>query len=414
MAKLYPTFEPGVNSRPVLLPLPDLGGMTQAQQIAFAELARQVAINSGISLDHVYGAAMIYPADISGGSEYFTAETGKVQNFQNISISSPESYYAMDEATGETDIGEAGGYALDLVGTVGTVAAKNGNGRDFPGLYTSYLTNANLGNLAGGNQDWSISCWFSNDSAGVDQMLMESRSAVGGAYAWDCEIVAGPAMGFMSAVSTVTLSASTLYHLAFGYSATEDEFWISVNHETPVTAADSDGTPSYRLYIGRDPGFNGHARAWDGAIDEISIFARDIRGDDHENIFNGGAGRFWDGSQWSDLSAAARNAIIEHDSVTAQAGEPSSASAVLQLTAPDGGLIFSGGSENFTAEISRDGGTTFAAATLTQIAQLGNIHTLRGVADLSGQPLGSEMKLKLATPGAAVKVIAEAPYLSWD
>jgi len=60
---------------------------------------------------------------------------------------------------------------------------------------------------------------------------------------------------------------------------------------------------------------------------------------------------------------------------------------------------------DLTAELSRDNGTTWAAATLTTIASLdGTYSTIKARADVSGQPSGTSLKVRISTTTKSQRV----------
>jgi len=52
---------------------------------------------------------------------------------------------------------------------------------------------------------------------------------------------------------------------------------------------------------------------------------------------------------------------------------------------------------DLTAEVSRDGGTTWTAAALAEVASLSTGRVLTGTANISAQPAGTSMKYRVKT-----------------
>jgi len=216
------------------------------------------------------------------------------------------SYWSLDEASGNA-IDAHGANDLTDTNTVGSAAGKVGNCRDFEKDANEYFSIADNAGLRTGDIDFSFAAWVKMESKNSFPQILSKWGGSGDAeYALGYESGSDRLSFSVSSTgsNTVTAVANTLgspstgtwYFVAGGHNATTNEIWISVNAGTPNTTSHSAGVAvgAAPFLIGELGGFVGLAGGeWDGLIDELGFWKRDIRSDLSE-LYNAGSGRDYD------------------------------------------------------------------------------------------------------------------------
>jgi hypothetical protein len=212
------------------------------------------------------------------------------------------SYWPLDEASGSALDAHGSNDLAETSGTIGTAAGKVGNARDFELGDTEYFSIADNTDLSTGDIDFSISGWFFKESAPGDHVIAGKFGTTGNqreyrVFATTSNLTfAVSSDGTLGAVVSVNASAAVegqWYFFACGHNASTNEIWISVDAATPVTASHSagvfNGTAAFALgaRVATDGDY------FDGLIDEVGFWKRDIRADLAE-LYNSGSGRDYD------------------------------------------------------------------------------------------------------------------------
>lgn len=209
------------------------------------------------------------------------------------------SYWKLDEASGNA-LDSHG--SNDLTETSGTIAATSGKisgCRDFEAIDTEYFTRASNSDLQVGDIDFSFAMWINPESISSFPTFLSKDTGASREYGFlindsDSNRVRFAISADGSGLVTVTatnfgsLSTGTWYFVAGGHNATSNEIWVAINAGTPNTQAHSGGvfTGTSNFAIGARPDGSIH---YDGLIDEVGFWKRDIRSD-LAALYNGGAG----------------------------------------------------------------------------------------------------------------------------
>lgn len=212
-------------------------------------------------------------------------------------------YWPLDEASGDALDVHGTNTLTETSGTIASVAGVVGNARDFEEGDTEYFAIADNAPLSIGDITFSVNLWLQLESeanfpvavskgfrsdSDVNQewaIIKFAAAAVPGPLAFIVAFGAATAATFWGA----NLALSTWVMVSCGHNAATDEIWIAVNAGTPVTVAHASGVND-----GNRPFTLGAADAailnWDGPVDEVAFWKRDIRAD-LTWLYNAGAGR---------------------------------------------------------------------------------------------------------------------------
>ncbi len=201
---------------------------------------------------------------------------------------------------------------LSELNTVDTVAGQISNASDFEEADIDYLYLDDNADLSFGNEDFTITAWVRAESfggGGVDNVIVSKGTVAGSSgeyyFYWDSagsrfEFQVYGGTGFTSG-ATVTAnnlgapSTATWYFLIAWLDAANDELSIRVcaagsmgtaNVTTGVTAGAHDGAG--RFYIGA--GYPHPGTYWDGLIDEVGLWGRELTSQEQTDLCNAGAG----------------------------------------------------------------------------------------------------------------------------
>lgn len=214
------------------------------------------------------------------------------------------SYWKLDEASGNAIDSHGTSNLTETSGTIDSNAAGKINGsRDFEAGDTEYFEKADNADLSTGDIDFSFAFWIKFESpdpnGGFGQVPLSKGTFDGtreyglvysvslSRFIW---AVSADGSSNVTVVANTfgTLSIATWYFVAMGHNATSNDIWISVNAGTPDTTSHSGGvindTQPFRL--GCD---NSGIRWFDGILDEVAFFKRDIRAD-LASFYNTGIG----------------------------------------------------------------------------------------------------------------------------
>jgi hypothetical protein len=207
-------------------------------------------------------------------------------------------YWNLDESSGDAIDAHGSNDLTETGGTVGAAAGKINGCRDFEADDSAFFTVADNTDLSTGDVDLSLAGWVNAESFPGGPRMIAAKYTVSGDQREYALLYTGSAFAFRAtsdgAIGTLTTavwgsspSTSTWYFVAGGHSASSNEIWVSVNAGTPVTASHAggvyDGTADFTL------GANASGNYWDGLIDEIGLWKRDIRSD-LAALYNSGNG----------------------------------------------------------------------------------------------------------------------------
>ena len=206
------------------------------------------------------------------------------------------SYYSLDEASGDAIDAHSTNDLTETSGTIASASGKVGNCRDFEVGDTEYFTIADNTDFSTGDITFSMFAWVNAEDGGFyPGIIGKDNFPTAREYRLYLHTNSlTPRLGVSSDGVNLdgivawgsNLSTATWYFIAAGHSASANEIWISVDGGTPVTSAHSIGVAdtTCAFNIGGEAGFE-----WDGLIDEVAFFKRDIRSD-LASFYNSGNG----------------------------------------------------------------------------------------------------------------------------
>jgi hypothetical protein len=206
-----------------------------------------------------------------------------------------ESYWPLDEASGDAIDAHGSNDLAENSGTIGSVAGKVGNARNFVFLDTENFQLADNASLSIGDVDATWAFWiymetfqdfptpFSKDEASNREYGLFFNAGVPTFYAGN------DGTSLSQAAWGSALSTATWYFFACRHNKTTDLISFSVNAGTPVTAALSggifDGTAAFRL------GNIGASIIFGGYLDEFGFWKRHLSDAEITELYNSGNGR---------------------------------------------------------------------------------------------------------------------------
>jgi hypothetical protein len=215
------------------------------------------------------------------------------------------------------ELDEASGNAVDAHGSntaaannaPGSAAGQVGNSRTFNGSNQSFVLAANS-SVEMGDIDFSLAGWVYLSSGAANRVVAGKWRFTGGNWRqYAIEFVTatnrltfgvthdGNAVARVSADNYGNIPLDTWVYVTAGHNASTNELWVSVNGGTPNTLAHSTGVFSDAnadFYIGA---YNqGASNLWNGRLDQIALWKRDIRSD-VSDLYNGGSGLAY--SSWA-------------------------------------------------------------------------------------------------------------------
>ncbi len=256
--------------------------------------------------------------------------------------------YALDEASGNF-LDVLGSNDLTIANSPGTTTGKVGNARTFGGNTSG--SHADNATLSTGDINFSVMQWVNtNTTSGFPVSVNKGWQGTGNANREHVFYLnAGvPTAEFGFGTSSIpvawgsAISTGTFYFVAYGHNASTNEIWISVNAGTPVTASHSsgvnDGTGDFVIGASLS-----QSLFWDGMIDELFFFKRDIRSD-LATFYAAGAGQAypWSGGGPTYTLTAGQGSYT-------LTGQTAGLRAARKLTAAQGSFTLTGQSAGLLA-----------------------------------------------------------------
>lgn len=205
---------------------------------------------------------------------------------------------AMWEFTGGSLVDSHASHTLTNVNGVSFPTDLVGECADLESSSTQYLTLADHADLRNGNIDWSWGCLLKFESLGGTTQQIITRWNSGASlrdfqFRWNGSnleflINAGSTtIGTVTSAAFGTLSTATPYFVTLGHDDAAGQIWMQINAGSVMTAAMS-GNPG-AINVGTTIGsINAGATPFDGRIDQIMFFKRNIQ-TDAATLYNGGA-----------------------------------------------------------------------------------------------------------------------------
>lgn len=204
------------------------------------------------------------------------------------------SYWKCDEASGNL-LDAHGSNDLTDINTVGSATGKINNGRDFDRDNHEYFTRSS-GIFS--SLPLATSGWFKMESTGINHNIISGGIGGGHAYAYGISVTPSNKLSayisdgggtFVSVTGTTTLSSGVWYHFAFNWrSTTNYEIYLNATSEgtgsTPRPLGGAINVFGIGIYR---PTTGDH---WDGIIDEIGIWNRELTGAEITELYNSGNG----------------------------------------------------------------------------------------------------------------------------
>jgi hypothetical protein len=211
------------------------------------------------------------------------------------------SYWKLDESSG-TAIDAIGSNSLtNTSASYGSGSGKINNGASFNGS-SSKLEKTSASGLSFGTGAFSISAWFNLQGAGTGgsngnlinmdnggstpRIWIDGESGTGGMTAQFYD-------GTHGAATTYTPPSTTWTHIVFMRDASSNAKFY-VNGSLSNTNNSTFGTPaSCNLTISQiklGASYEGGAGFYQGYLDEVGIWSRDLTGAEITSLYNGGAG----------------------------------------------------------------------------------------------------------------------------
>jgi hypothetical protein len=174
-----------------------------------------------------------------------------------------------------------------------------GNGASFNGS-NEYLSRADNAALSAGDTTWSLNVWVNAVNYTINNNVVVSKTGGTGASdeeyilrylnvvsGWDFSIQTGTT--YVAVRPAGAPSTGLWYMLSIGHNASLNELWFAINAGTPAVTSHAGGVNDAggEFNIGRYAGAG--VQYWDGLIDQIGFWRRDIRAD-VSTLYNAGAG----------------------------------------------------------------------------------------------------------------------------
>lgn len=246
-------------------------------------------------------------ADTSGNNNTLTATGSPVfRKWANRLAGGLVSYYTLDEVSGNR-ADSHGGNTLTDNNTVGSAAGKKSNAADFEAANTEYLSAADNAALSL-TTNLSILGWVNIESLPADRSEIVSKpNTTGngyGAYHLEIENNAGTynLRGLTDVAGTPLVtsyawnpSTATWYHIAYTRNSTTGRQELYVNGICVASTANTTGAgtdSTHDLYLGKFG--SATALLYDGLIDELAIYARDLEYGDILDHYNASAAITYD------------------------------------------------------------------------------------------------------------------------
>lgn len=205
-------------------------------------------------------------------------------------------HWRLNEASGQRNDAHGTRHLTDN-NTVGSADGKLGDAASFVQLNAEYLSTTDQGFLMGAGQDWTLAGWLNFNATANRRTVFnkwdssanrEMYFRVSGSTRLEVGLY-NTANSFGSFIHSVTLNTGVWHFFILWYDSASDTYYISVNG----AAAESwTGKGPVRdnnavLTIGA---VNGGTDPYDGLIDSLSYWTRQLTAQERTDLYNGGAG----------------------------------------------------------------------------------------------------------------------------
>ncbi len=224
----------------------------------------------------------------------------------SISLTNLISYWALDEASG-TRFDSHGSKPMGDVNGVGSATGKVATAADFEASSTQCLSGAFIDVV----NEWSTTLWFNAESFPADYQGLFTRDDFGSPRhqtsiyinaSSKLAVYTAPGGSNFDGTGSTTFSTATWYFIAVTYtSANGLKGYVNATSEASAAGIGTLGTGNAPVEIGRDV-FNS-LRYFDGLIDEVSLWQRELTASEITWLYNSGAGR-----SYSDIVTEANGA----------------------------------------------------------------------------------------------------------
>ncbi len=206
-------------------------------------------------------------------------------------------YWSLEETSG-IRVDSKGSNNLTDNNTVTSAAGVIGTGAFFTAANLEYLSIADNTDVSTGDIDFSFQVWFKLASDISCNILTKDTDTPANSRDYGLDYISGLneitfyILGGSDQVSWPDITTGVWYHVCCGHSARFNEVWISVNGGTPLTYPTGGHIPDdsgaeFRIGASAYAGFEDY---FDGTIDEVGMWKRDIRGN-IPWLYNGGYGQ---------------------------------------------------------------------------------------------------------------------------
>ncbi|MFW6172445.1 MAG: LamG domain-containing protein [Elusimicrobiota bacterium] len=225
----------------------------------------------------------------------------------------PQAYYAFDTSTGDILDSSENGY--DALGSEGITRGVDGKIADAFAFNGSGAW-VNVTNIDTSSTEYSVSAWAKlNDTNSNLKQVMEYSGT-------DFHFSIRAKSGDFQAIFANTTDVYTLngivtdtnwHHFAFTSNENGDcKFYVDGNLNETLLCGDFDSPYADKQSIiggGRNP-VNFASEAWNGTIDEVGIWTRELSADDIDDLYNEGSGSAYGGGRETTLNSPENNAQI--------------------------------------------------------------------------------------------------------
>ena len=191
-------------------------------------------------------------------------------------------YWKMDESSGNA--ADSTGNGNDLTNNNGVTygACKINNGITPDGTNSKYFSKTGFNYGANG----SVSFWFY--TADINHQIIGSNSSSAGVnIQLGSNAVYAKVTADGSFINSAAISANTWYHCVFTWTGTTSRK-LYLNAGTPVTTGTGSALQNGNLYVGNNLNLD---QAYNGKLDELAIYDREISVDEITKLYNSGLAR---------------------------------------------------------------------------------------------------------------------------
>lgn len=206
------------------------------------------------------------------------------------------SYWKFDENAASTSVIDSHG-SNDATASTNTsnlsATGKLNTSFDFDGS-TEYLTVSNESNFRfdSSTQDFSISAWIYLDNVGTTKVIWDKRDDGGDGYRFEVEnnILHFQLQG-VDIFGSTTLSINTWYHVGVSVDRSGNaQMYLNGSTEGSATSVSGNAMATTTSPKIASRSFSTIAAQFDGRIDEIGIWSRELSSTDITDLYNSGNG----------------------------------------------------------------------------------------------------------------------------